>query len=105
MNKKLKEGYNFTIGIILFLVLVGIAFSTSFLFGFFYFLGFLYSIYTKKLKKNFQVPIWLFGGGILMRIAILNLFSLQNSETILDLIISLSLLSLLGIIGFKMKRI
>ncbi len=109
--KKIKKYYNLIIGIILFLVLIGLAIEESLIFGIFYIAGFAYSIYKKKLQKNFQFPILLFAGGLITRVALGTfLLPLINEEivfrigTIIDILISLVLFAFLFFIGFKMKR-
>lgn len=96
---------NYIIGVLLFLLLIGTAFSVSFLFGIIFVIGFLYETFTGALKRRPFLAVALFVGGLIIRIALKRfLFTLSGSQTIIDLAIAVLLFVLIFIVGYKIKK-
>lgn len=96
---------NLVIGIIIFLALIGTAFRESILFGFIFILGVIYSIYNGTMEKKPGIPIAIFGGGLITRIATSEFFiPIFKSETVFDLIIALFIFLIVFLIGHQIKQ-
>ncbi|MCX6749201.1 MAG: hypothetical protein NTW17_00445 [Candidatus Pacearchaeota archaeon] len=102
---KLKKFVNILLGLILFVLLIGSAFSISLIFGAAFIIGFALSIYNGDLKRKPLKPIFIFIGALLVRIA-LNQFwdPVLTSKTLLDLSVSALIFLSIIIFGWKIKR-
>ncbi len=102
---KSKKYFNLTIGTIIFILLIGSAFSVSWIFGLSFFLGFIFSIYKKTIDRRPFFPLFLFIGGLIVRTAfILFLPGILESKNYLDLIISSIIFLIILIIGLRIKK-
>jgi len=102
---KLKRLANSIIAVIIFLILIGTAFSISVLFGLIYVFGFFYEIYTKRITRRPFAAIALFIGGLITRFALQ--YFLQPvfaSQTIIDLAIALIIFIGIFWLGYKIKK-
>ena len=102
---RLKKDFNLITGIMIFILLIGSAFSVSLIFGIAFFLGFIFSLYNKSLDKMPFLPIMLFLGGLIVRTAFIwFLPSVLNSKTYLDLGLSLIIFLVIFYMGNKVKK-
>ncbi|MGY4884912.1 MAG: hypothetical protein ACP5NZ_05015 [Nanobdellota archaeon] len=102
---KLKRKVSVLIGTILFLMLIGTAWGIDWIFGVGFVIGFVVAVYNKTLHKRPLLPIFIFLGGLIIRLAIGLIFPLVlESENYLSLGISLILLITLIIFGVKIKK-
>lgn len=102
---KVKKFGNILFGLIVFLILIGTAFSMSVLFGVFFIVGFALSIYNEELKTKPYKPIAIFVGALLIRIAMEQYFQpVLAAETIMDLSVSALIFLAIIIFGWKIKK-
>ena len=102
--KKLKKGFNILLGTLAFVILIGSAFAIETLFGIMFIVGFALSIYNKTLERKPLIPIFIFLGGIVIRISLLFIPSILESKTDFDLGLSMFLFAILIFAGFKIKK-
>ncbi|MFH1503487.1 MAG: hypothetical protein ABIE36_02430 [Candidatus Diapherotrites archaeon] len=103
--KKLKNNFNLITGIMIFILLIGSAFSVSLIFGIAFFLGFIFSVYNKSLEKRPFLPLMLFLGGLIIRTAFIWFFPpIFEFKTYLDLGLSVAIFLIILLIGFKIKK-
>jgi hypothetical protein len=104
-GKKLKRKVSALIGIILFIMLIGTAWGIDWIFGVGFILGFVISVYNKTIQRKPLLPVFLFLGGLIIRLATTLIFPIVlKSEDYLSLGISLILLILLIIFGMRIKK-
>ena len=103
--KSLKRNFNIIVGTIIFILLIGTAFSIDWIFGVGFIISFLLSVYNKILEKNFLIPIFIFIGILIIRYAIfLFLPSILNAQNYFSLGISLVLFLIILIVGWRIKK-
>ncbi len=104
-SKKIKKKISFFIGTILFILLIGSAWGIDWIFGIGFVIGFVVAVYNKTLYKKPLLPIFIFLGGLIIRFAIKLIFPLVlEAENYVSFAISLILLILLIIFGFRIKK-
>ena len=90
---------------IFFILLIGSAFAISALFGLFFVIGFLISIYKGDLKKKPLKPIAIFVGALIIRFALDRFLApVLESETIIDLWVAAFIFLFVFLIGWKVKK-
>jgi hypothetical protein len=105
VGTKLKRKVSALIGIILFIMLIGTAWGIDWIFGIGFILGFVISVYNKTIQRKPLLPVFLFLGGLIIRLATTLVFPLVlKSQNYLSLGISLILLILLIIFGMRIKK-
>lgn len=102
--RRLKKGFNILLGTLAFVILIGSAFAIENLFGIMFIIGFALSIYNKTLERKPSIPIFIFLGGIIIRISLSFIPSILESKTYFDLGISLFLFAILIFAGFRIKK-
>jgi len=103
--KQIKRDFNIVIGSILFVLLIGSAFAIDWLFGIFFVVGFVISILNKTLEHKPLIPILIFVGGLIIRIALfLFVPRILEAGSWADLIIAAVMLLIVLIIGFNIRR-
>lgn len=103
--KKIKKDLNLAIGSILFVLLIGSAFAVDWIFGMVFVVGFAISIYNKTLEKKPLIPIFLFLGGLIIRIALfLFIPRILGAENYFNLGIAIILFVVILFIGFRIKK-
>lgn len=105
LKPKMKKFFNILLALILFIILIGSAFSISILFGAAFVVGFALSIYSGDLKKKPWKPIAIFVGALIIRIA-LNQFldPVLASKTLMDLAVSALIFIAFIISGWMIKK-
>ena len=102
---KAKKFWNILFSLIIFIILIGTAFSLSFLFGVFFVIGFALSIYNGDLKTKPWKPITIFIGALLVRIGIDQFFEpVLAAKTLMDLAVSALIFVAIIIFGWKIKK-
>jgi hypothetical protein len=103
--KKVKRDLNLLIGSIIFILLIGSSFAVDWIFGVFFIAGFILSILNKTLERKPLIPILIFVGGIIIRIALfLFIPRIFESNNFVDLIIAVVALLIILLIGFSIRR-
>lgn len=103
--KNVKRDVNILIGTILFILLIGSAFAVSWVFGVAFLIGFGLSIYNRTIEKKPFLPVLLFVGGFVIRLAlVLFLPSIIFAKTYLELGISLVLFIVILITGWRIRN-
>jgi hypothetical protein len=103
--EKLKKNFNLITGIMIFILLIGAAFSVSLIFGVAFILGFILSLCNQTLEKKPFLPLMLFLGGLIIRTAFIWIFPfILEFKTYLDLILSISVFLFILLIGFKIRK-
>ena len=101
----MKNIKGFIIGLLVFIALIGTAFNESILFGIIFVLGGLYALYTGEFVKNPALPVGLFAGGLITRIATTEHFlPIFKSETLFDLVIEIFIFAFIYLVGHGMKK-
>ncbi len=104
--KKAKQTGNILLNTIIFIALTGTAFSISYIFGIFFFFGFLVTIYNKDIRKKPWKTILIFIGGLITRFALGKLITtIPNASITLDFLIAFIMLIFIFLFGWKAKRI
>ena len=102
---KLKKFINILLGVVLFVIMIGSAFTVSIIFGAAFVIGFALSIYNGDLKKKPFKPIAIFVGALVIRLSLEQYFDpLLASKTFLDLIVSALIFLAILIFGWKIKK-
>ena len=102
---KVKKFGNILFGLIVFIILVGTAFSLSFLFGVFFVIAFALSIYNEDLKNKPYKPLAIFVGALIIRIALEQFFDpVVSAKTIMDLAVSALIFVAIIVFGWKIKK-
>ncbi len=102
---KIKLGANVILGSLIFFFLFGYAFNVSFLFGLFFFIGFLWETSSGRLKKQPFLALLLLAGSLVTRIGLEQFFpKIMNSGTLLDSLVALALFTAIFFIGYKIKK-
>ncbi len=105
MKKKIKKDFNIIFGTIIFVLLIGSAFTIDWIFGVGFVIGFFISVWNKILEKNFLIPVFIFIGALIIRYALfVSLPKILNAQDYFSLGISLVLFLLILIVGWKVKR-
>lgn len=105
MKKRgIKKFFNLLGGTILFVLLIGGAFSVDLIFGIGFLLGFVLALYNKTIEKNFLIPVFIFIGGLLIRISLSFIPSLLEEQDYISLGISLVLFLTILIIGIRVQK-
>lgn len=100
----MKKSWATLLAAIILLLLVGIAFKISLLFGVFYLAGGAYTLIQRGVRKPLMPLLWLLG-GIVIHIALSQfLVPIFDSETLVDLIIALVVFLLVFLVGHKIKK-
>jgi hypothetical protein len=103
--KQLKKDFNIIIGTIIFVLLIGVAFTIDWLFGIFFVVGFILSILNKTLEHKPLIPILIFVGGLIIRIALFFFVPrILEAGSWADLIIAAVMLLIVLFIGFSIRR-
>jgi hypothetical protein len=103
--KSIKKDFNIILGSALFILLIGSAFAIDWLFGVFFIIGFTISILNKTLEKKPLIPILIFIGGLIVRVALfIVLPRVLESKDYWSLGIAGILFAILLIIGWKIQR-
>jgi len=102
---KVKKFGNILFGLTVFIILVGTAFSLSFLFGVFFVVAFALSIYGGDLTEKPYKPLAIFVGALIIRIALEQFFEpVLAAKTIMDLAVSALIFLSIIIFGWKIKK-
>ncbi len=89
----------------IFVLLIGSAFSVSLIFGLAFSIGFMLSLYNKSLERKPFLPLLLFLGGLIIRTAlILFVPSIFEAKTYLDLLISVFILLIILRLGWRIRK-
>lgn len=100
-----KKFASIFIAVVLFLALIGLAFSISILFGAIFIFGFVLSIYKRDLERKAWKPVAIFVGALITRFAIEQYAGeIITSTTLWDLIVSVVVFGLIFLIGWSIKR-
>ncbi len=103
-KKIIKRDFNLLIGSLIFILLIGSAFAIDWIFGVFFILGFVISILNKTLERRPLVPVLIFVGGLIIRIALfLFVPKILEAESLVSLIIAIVALLIVLFIGFRIK--
>ncbi|MHA2061594.1 MAG: hypothetical protein ACW963_04810 [Candidatus Sifarchaeia archaeon] len=103
--KKAKKLVNVILGLFLFVLLIGSAFAISPLFGLFFVLGFLISVYKGDLKRKPLKPIAIFIGALITRFALGRLTTtFPNYELTLDFGVAILAILFIFLLGWKIKK-
>ena len=102
--KKSKKFLNTGLATLIFLALMGSAFAISFLFGFFFVMGFFIAAYKKEVMKKPWKPISIFVGALIIRYSLELTPEILASETILDLIVIFLFFLAILLLGWKVKK-
>jgi len=95
----------FTINIIIFVLLIGSAFSISPLFAVFFIFAVSYAILTKEITERSVLPLIIFIGAFLMHFAVTNLFlPIFRSQTIIDVGIGILMFGFIYYVGNLIKK-
>ena len=104
-KKKIKKDVNLLLGSIVFILLIGSAFAIDWLFGIVFVIGFAISIWNKTLEKKPFIPLLIFIGGLIVRIALfLFIPRILNAQTWVDLGIALVVFLIILIVGFRIRQ-
>ena len=102
---KLKQLFTIIFNVFIFLVLNGIAFTISPIFGLLFFFSFAFSIYNKEIKRKPWKILFIFVGGLITRFALGKIITtFPNYEITLDFAVSAIMLILIFVLGWKIKR-
>ncbi len=102
MKKKVR---NVILALMLFILLIGSAFAISALFGLFFVVGFLISVYKGDLKKKPLKPIAIFIGALITRFALGRLATtFPNYELTLDFGVSILAILFIFLLGWKVRK-
>ena len=105
MPKRKKKNINIILGTIIFILLIGSAFSIDWIFGAGFVVSFLLSVYNKVLEKNFLIPFFIFVGIIIIRYSLFILLPpVLGAQDYLSLGISSVLFLIVLIFGWKIKK-
>jgi len=105
MKRKIKKDLNIIFGTIIFILLIGTAFTIDWIFGLGFVVSFFLSVYNKILEKNFLIPFFIFIGALIIRYALfVSLPRILNAQDYFSLGISLILFLLILIIGWRVKK-
>jgi len=103
--KQIKKDLNLLIGSVIFILLIGIAFAIDWIFGVFFVGGFILSILNKTLEHKPLIPLLIFVGGIIIRIALLWFVPRRlGAESWVSLGIAVVALLIILFIGFSVRR-
>ncbi len=104
-KKKIKKDFNLLVGSIVFILLIGSAFAIDWIFGIVFVGGFILSVLNKTLEHKPLIPLLIFIGGIIIRIALL-LFvpKILGAESWVSLGIAVIALLIILFIGFNIRR-
>ena len=103
--KRVKKDFNIIIGSILFILLIGSAFAIDWVFGAVFILGFILSISNKTLERKPFVPILVFVGGLIVRIALFMVLpKVFEAENYFNFGIAIVLFVIILIVGWKIQR-
>lgn len=104
-SKRLRKNFNLITGIMIFILLIGSAFSVSWIFGMGFFLGFVFSVYNRTLDKKPFLPLMLFLGGLIIRTALIwALPSMLEAKNYLDFFLALIIFLVIFLIGNKVRK-
>ena len=96
---------NTILGVIIFIAFIGAAFEVSILFGIIFILGVLYSLYSGTIQEKPGIPIAIFTGGLITRIATSDFFlPIFKSKTIFDFVVAIFTFLLIYLIGHQVKQ-
>ncbi len=102
---KAKKFANILLGVVLFIALMGSAFTISILFGAAFVVAFALAIYNGELKNKPWKPIAIFIGALLVRLALDQYLNpLLASKTLLDLSVSALIFISILIFGWRIKK-
>ncbi len=102
---KAKNFLNIILGLIIFTILIGTAFGTSFLFGIFFIIGFALSIYNGDLKRKPWKPIAIFIGALIVRIGLNQFFEpILAAKTLMDLAVAALIFISIIVFGWRIKK-
>ena len=104
-KNKFKKSLNLIFGTIIFILLIGSAFSIDWIFGIGFIIGFFLSVYNRILDRNFLIPVFIFIGALVIRYALFNLLpSVLNAQNYFSLGISLALFLIIVFMGWRIKK-
>lgn len=103
--KSFNKNFNVILGTIIFVLLIGTAFSIDWIFGAGFVFAFFLSVWNKVLEKNFLIPVFIFIGALIIRYALfVSLPRVLNAQDFISLGISLVLFLLILIIGWRIRK-
>jgi hypothetical protein len=103
--KRIKKDFNILLGSILFALLIGSAFAIDWIFGMVFIVGFIISILNKTLEKKPFIPILIFVGGLIIRIALfITLPRALEAKEYWNFLIGIILFVVILIVGWKIQR-
>jgi hypothetical protein len=97
--------FNLVIGTIIFVLLIGSAFTIDWIFGVGFIFGFLMSVYNEILEKKPLIPIFLFIGALIIRHSLFVLLPpVFEANDLLSIVISLVLFIVIFLLGWKLRK-
>ena len=103
-KKAIKKDFNLLIGSLIFILLIGSAFAIDWIFGVFFIVGFVISILNKTLEHKPLIPILIFVGGLIIRVALMLVPGIIGGEEYIDVIVSVVIFLTLLVVGFSIRR-
>ena len=104
MKKSFKRKLNLIFGTLIFIFLLGSAFAVDWIFGIGFLIGFFIAVYNELAEKNPLIPLFLFGGALIVRVGLSFIPSILEAKDIVSLIFSLLILLVLIISGYILKK-
>ncbi len=103
--KKIKKDFNIIIGSFLFVLLIGSAFAIDWIFGAVFVVGFIISIVNQTLEKKPFLPILIFIGGLIIRLALfVALPRTLEAKDYWNFLIGGVLFIIILVIGWRLQR-
>ena len=103
-KKVIKKDFNLLVGSIVFILLIGSAFAIDWIFGIVFVIGFAISIWNKTLERKPLVPLLIFIGGLIIRIALFFFVPrILEAKTWVDLGIAVVILLVVLLVGFRIR--
>ncbi len=105
VKSKVKKFFNVLLGLALFVVLIGSAFTISFVFGASFVIAFALEIYKGDLKRKPLKPIAIFISALVIRIAMNQYLNpVFQSKTLMDLSVSALIFLSILVFGWRIKK-
>ncbi|MEK6840767.1 MAG: hypothetical protein AABX79_02320 [Nanoarchaeota archaeon] len=105
INPKIKKFLSILLGVVIFVALIGSAFTISILFGIAFIIAFALAIYNGELRHKPWKPIAVFVGALLVRLALSQYLNpVLASKTVLDLSVSALIFISILFFGWRIKK-
>lgn len=103
--KRFNHNFNLVFGTVIFILLIGSAFSIDWIFGAGFVVAFFLAVWNRTIERNFLIPAFIFIGALVVRYALFVLLpEVLKAHDYFSLGISLVLFLVILFIGLRIKR-